>query len=129
MLKRIYPDYMTARDIVWLKLGLDHVSLPYDDKVIIQALVDDEAQLWRFDDGIVLTRIIYDFNLKMLVIWLVSGKGYIKNLDTMCAEMDAFARDNECKYVFGLTENETLKKLYKRKYPKAVIMTNTIREI
>ena len=115
-IKEISVDEIDKIDIKYL---LDIVELDYYKEGLDSDLTKVYAgflQMWRVregkSEGIILTKILNYSGTKILEVWLLAGKGLLREHVRLKSDLIEFAKQQDCKEIRLSIDRKGLERLY-----------------
>ena len=115
-IKEISVDEIDKIDIKYL---LDIVELDYYKEGLDSVLTKVYAgflQMWRVregkSEGIILTKILNYSGTKILEVWLLAGKGLLREHVRLKSDLIEFAKQQDCKEIRLSIDRKGLERLY-----------------
>lgn len=114
MLKLITPAELVADEVLF-RVGVEMMKFDPHGLTLPDVLKAVEAQnmvLWSWGEGLIVTQFI-DFPAgRELMVTHLGGRGYLKRLAELRAEMEEIARKCGCRWMSGIVARQGLVKEY-----------------
>lgn len=112
----ITPFELTLEDKNWLAIALKKDYHKTSIDTILKDAVNGHMQLWRFQEGIIVSELLAFSGNKFLVLTHMAGRGFIKNLDTIEKAMTNYCKANACIAFEVATAQPALQRLFAKRF-------------